>query len=65
MADQREHLPIERFHTYLACCRGKEAFESRTLAEAVNRRRRASGKDSAHAYKCSGCGKYHIGRDAR
>lgn len=42
-------------------CEGKEPFESRSVAESVARRRSGNGKPN-QAYKCHGCGKYHLGR---
>lgn len=46
--------------TYLTFCAGKQKFESRTLAETVNRRRKRKNLTST-VYKCKGCSKYHIG----
>lgn len=44
----------------LTFCEGKEAYESRALAEKVARRRSGRGKHT-ETYKCKGCGKYHMG----
>jgi hypothetical protein len=44
-----------------ASCQGKETFSSSKLAKDVAARRRKIGK-TGHAYRCSNCKKWHIGR---
>lgn len=59
-----EQIAEARRNRKLSACVGKEPFESRKVAENVARRRRGQSKD-AQAYKCAGCGKYHIGGATR
>lgn len=48
-----------RYAIWASKCQGKQPFESRALAEKLARRRGNS------AYKCKGCGKWHVGRGPR
>lgn len=45
----------------VACCVGKEAFETGNVARAVNKRRARKGM-TGDVYRCPHCSKYHIGR---
>lgn len=52
--------PKTPLRIWRSSCQGKEPFESRALAERLARTR------GNEAYKCKGCGKWHIGgRDTR
>lgn len=62
---EQQQLEAKR-NRWRSACSGKEPFDSRATAEAVARRRRTKqGKRDNVAYKCGGCGKYHIGQSAR
>lgn len=45
----------------LYSCLGKVAFESAGVARAVNQRRAKHGKKN-QPYRCTLCGKWHLGR---
>lgn len=55
-----DEADMRRRRMRLTFCEGKEVYESRALAEQVARRRSSRGKHG-EAYKCRGCGKYHMG----
>lgn len=60
---EEDHARARRNLKRIACV-GKERFDSRAVAEQVARRRSAAGKRS-EAYKCRGCGKWHVGMPPR
>lgn len=61
--DEEERSARLRRELRMAMCVGKVQFESRGLANQVARRRsKTNGGRPAVAYKCTGCGKYHIGQ---
>lgn len=52
----------------LTSCDGKQRFDSRSEANAVNeRRKRRHNRDAAksNVYRCKFCGSYHIGKDTK
>lgn len=48
---------------WLTACSGKDGFSSFEVAQSVIQRRRRPGRKTPplHPYRCSSCGKYHIG----